>query len=149
MPVPLPPLLLHAATAGEPPPLLGGGLGWGGGWGTSGAGSVGGSSTASWQPYDAASWEVAGSAAGGGGAGGSSALQNGARWPVAAAAVAAVVSPRREGQLALPGLRTETGEYNCFLNAVVQCVWHCAAFRQQVGPGLKLQVGVRTGAPAV
>ena len=27
------------------------------------------------------------------------------------------------------GLQNETGEYNCFLNAVVQCLWHCAAFR--------------------
>ena len=27
------------------------------------------------------------------------------------------------------GLQNEAGEYNCFLNAVVQCLWHCAAFR--------------------
>ena len=26
-------------------------------------------------------------------------------------------------------LQNETGEYNCFLNVVVQCLWRCAAFR--------------------
>ncbi|PRW57916.1 ubiquitin carboxyl-terminal hydrolase [Chlorella sorokiniana] len=34
--------------------------------------------------------------------------------------------------LALAGLRNEAGEYNCFLNVVVQCLWRCAEFRQQV-----------------
>ncbi len=29
------------------------------------------------------------------------------------------------------GLRNETGEYNCFLNVIVQCLWRCADFRQQ------------------
>ncbi|KAL4450740.1 hypothetical protein ABPG77_001096 [Micractinium sp. CCAP 211/92] len=32
----------------------------------------------------------------------------------------------------LAGLRNETGEYNCFLNVIVQCLWRCADFRQQV-----------------
>ena len=36
-------------------------------------------------------------------------------------------------ELALPGLRNEAGEYNCFLNAIVQCLWRCAEFRAQVG----------------
>ena len=27
------------------------------------------------------------------------------------------------------GLQNETGDYNCFLNVVVQCLWHCAAFK--------------------
>ncbi|KAK9830629.1 hypothetical protein WJX81_006901 [Elliptochloris bilobata] len=31
---------------------------------------------------------------------------------------------------AAPRLQNETGEYNCFLNVVVQCLWHCAAFRE-------------------
>ena len=30
-------------------------------------------------------------------------------------------------------LRNEAGEYNCFLNVLVQCLWHCREFRQQVG----------------
>ena len=28
-----------------------------------------------------------------------------------------------------PGLQNKTGEYNCFLNVIVQCLWHCASFR--------------------
>ncbi|CAL8470323.1 g9865 [Coccomyxa elongata] len=28
-----------------------------------------------------------------------------------------------------PGLQNLTGEYNCFLNVIVQCLWHCMAFR--------------------
>ena len=46
------------------------------------------------------------------------------------------------------GLQNETGEYNCFLNAVVQCLWHCAAFKDGL---LRLPVGalrVREGVPA-
>jgi hypothetical protein len=31
-----------------------------------------------------------------------------------------------------PGLANETGEYNCFLNVVVQCLWYCSEFRAQV-----------------
>eukprot|EP00878_Enallax_costatus_P013635 GHUV01014258.1.p1 GENE.GHUV01014258.1~~GHUV01014258.1.p1 ORF type:complete len:721 (+),score=313.38 GHUV01014258.1:201-2165(+) len=30
------------------------------------------------------------------------------------------------------GLANETGEYNCFLNVVVQCLYSCKAFREQV-----------------
>lgn len=29
---------------------------------------------------------------------------------------------------AAPGLRNETGEYNCFLNAIIQCLWQCRSF---------------------
>lgn len=28
-----------------------------------------------------------------------------------------------------PGLQNYPGEYNCFLNVIVQCLWHCTAFR--------------------
>ena len=31
--------------------------------------------------------------------------------------------------VATPGLQNLTGEYNCFLNVIVQCLWHCRAFR--------------------
>ena len=37
--------------------------------------------------------------------------------------------------LALPGLRNEMGEFNCFLNVVLQCLWRCDAFRREVGGG--------------
>jgi hypothetical protein len=47
--------------------------------------------------------------------------------PAQPAATAAVPS------LATPGLRNEIGEYNCFLNVIIQCLWRCAEFRQQVG----------------
>lgn len=30
---------------------------------------------------------------------------------------------------AAAGLQNQTGDYNCFLNVVVQCLWHCIAFR--------------------
>jgi hypothetical protein len=30
------------------------------------------------------------------------------------------------------GLANQTGEYNCFLNVVVQCLWSCKAFTQEV-----------------
>lgn len=29
-----------------------------------------------------------------------------------------------------PALQNKAGEYNCFLNAVVQCLWHCTAFKE-------------------
>ncbi len=35
---------------------------------------------------------------------------------------------------AATGLSNEAGEYNCFLNVIIQCLWHCADFRAQVGP---------------
>jgi hypothetical protein len=41
---------------------------------------------------------------------------------------------------ALPGLRNEAGDFNCFLNVVLQCLWRCADFRRQVGrAGLQLR----------
>ncbi len=33
------------------------------------------------------------------------------------------------GSAAGPGLQNDPGEYNCFLNVIVQCLWHCTAFR--------------------
>ena len=30
------------------------------------------------------------------------------------------------------GLRNATGEYNCFLNVIIQCLWHCREFRRSV-----------------
>ena len=35
------------------------------------------------------------------------------------------------------GLTNAAGEYNCFLNVIVQCLWHCGDFRQQVRMGLQ------------
>ena len=29
-------------------------------------------------------------------------------------------------------LQNMTGEYNCFLNVIIQCLWHCHEFRRQV-----------------
>jgi ubiquitin C-terminal hydrolase len=29
----------------------------------------------------------------------------------------------------LPGLRNSYGEFNCFLNSVLQCLWQCRQFR--------------------
>ena len=31
----------------------------------------------------------------------------------------------------MPGLQNQIGEYNCFLNVVVQCLWHCRDFKRQ------------------
>ena len=33
---------------------------------------------------------------------------------------------------AAPGLQNETGEYNCFLNVIIQCLWHCRDFRERL-----------------
>mmetsp|Transcript_6031 Transcript_6031/g.17259 ORF Transcript_6031/g.17259 Transcript_6031/m.17259 type:complete len:957 (-) Transcript_6031:564-3434(-) len=33
------------------------------------------------------------------------------------------------GPSAQPGLSNATGEYNCFLNAIIQCLWQCGGFR--------------------
>ncbi len=30
------------------------------------------------------------------------------------------------------GLSNEAGEFNCFVNVVIQCLWRCEGFRQQV-----------------
>jgi hypothetical protein len=39
-------------------------------------------------------------------------------------------SPAEAGaDVAMPGLQNETGEYNCFLNVIIQCLWHCSDFR--------------------
>ena len=46
----------------------------------------------------------------------------GSSWQQVAAAAAA-------GGLHAPGLTNEAGEYNCFLNVIIQCLWHCADFR--------------------
>ena len=48
-----------------------------------------------------------------------------------------------------PGLQNEAGEYNCFLNVVVQCLWHCAAFREGLLrlPGDALAVRRRPARP--
>ena len=40
-----------------------------------------------------------------------------------------------------PGLTNAAGEYNCFLNVIVQCLWHCGDFRQQVRMGLRYRSG--------
>ena len=31
----------------------------------------------------------------------------------------------------VPGLQNLIGEYNCFLNVVVQCLWHCREFKRR------------------
>ena len=39
------------------------------------------------------------------------------------------------GELAVvpaTGLRNATGEYNCFLNVIIQCLWHCGCFRRRI-----------------
>ena len=36
-----------------------------------------------------------------------------------------------------PGLSNAAGEYNCFLNVIIQCLWRCADFRAQVGDGVR------------
>jgi hypothetical protein len=35
------------------------------------------------------------------------------------------------GAAAVTGLSNEAGEFNCFLNVVIQCLWRCADFRRQ------------------
>ncbi|KAK9830628.1 hypothetical protein WJX81_006901 [Elliptochloris bilobata] len=53
---------------------------------------------------------------------------------------------------AAPGLQNEAGEYNCFLNMVVQCLWHCAAFRedfQGLGPDRLQRNAVTAGLAAL
>ena len=44
--------------------------------------------------------------------------------------------------VATPGLQNRLGEYNCFLNCVVQCLWHCTEFsdRLQCWDAAELQV---------
>lgn len=43
------------------------------------------------------------------------------------------------------GLRNATGEYNCFLNVIIQCLWHCHDFRKQVMKWDPVAFQVRTG----
>jgi hypothetical protein len=38
------------------------------------------------------------------------------RWPIPTASVAS------------PGLQNNTAENNCFLNVLIQCLWHCSMF---------------------
>ena len=45
---------------------------------------------------------------------------------------AAAAGSTAESSLATPGLANELGEYNCFLNVVIQCLWHCSEFRAAV-----------------
>ena len=45
--------------------------------------------------------------------------------------VAMVVS-KGSAAVAQPGLQNETGEYNCFLNVIIQCLWHCSDFRTRL-----------------
>ena len=45
--------------------------------------------------------------------------------------------------VAMPGLRNETGEYNCFLNVIIQCLWHCTGFRAAI---MALPPGMLKGA---
>ena len=40
--------------------------------------------------------------------------------------------PDAQQAVAAPGMRNETGEYNCFLNVVIQCLWSCQPFGEQV-----------------
>ncbi len=40
-----------------------------------------------------------------------------------------------QGELTFTGLQNEAGEYNCFLNVIIQCLWRCTDFRQLVGGG--------------
>ncbi len=49
------------------------------------------------------------------------------------------------GEVPLAGMRNETGEYNCFINVIIQCLWRCAEFRQQVGPRKQVLVWARPG----
>ena len=53
--------------------------------------------------------------------------------PPTAGPVAAAAEPAADAPLGFTGLRNETGEYNCFLNVIVQCLWRCAEFRRMVG----------------
>ena len=73
--------------------------------------TAGHSSSAAASPY------VAGLALGGASAGGAA---NGGGGGTVAGAV---------------GLRNEAGEYNCFLNVIVQCLWQCTDFRSEVRHG--------------
>ena len=53
----------------------------------------------------------------------------GAWPPVASAGPAAAAGSR---PLPAAGLSNEAGDYNCFLNVIIQCLWHCTEFRAAV-----------------
>ena len=42
--------------------------------------------------------------------------------------------------VSVAGLANQAGEYNCFLNVVVQCLWSCKQFTQQVRQMAKHEV---------
>ena len=44
----------------------------------------------------------------------------------------APASTKGTAAVARPGLQNEAGEYNCFLNVIIQCLWHCSAFRARL-----------------
>ena len=51
--------------------------------------------------------------------------------------------------VATPGLQNQIGEYNCFLNVVIQCLWHCTVFKARFsalaqGNPATVQVGSRS-----
>ena len=51
--------------------------------------------------------------------------------------------------VATPGLQNQIGEYNCFLNVVIQCLWHCTVFKARFsalaqGSPATVQVGSRS-----
>ncbi len=37
-----------------------------------------------------------------------------------------------EPSVSAAGLANAVGEYNCFLNVIIQCLWHCKEFRRTV-----------------
>ncbi|KAG2500861.1 hypothetical protein HYH03_001622 [Edaphochlamys debaryana] len=69
---------------------------------------------------------AAGAAAGAAAAKAAAAATGARRAPPAAAS--AVEAPGVAGT----GLVNRVGEYNCFLNVIIQCLWHCASFRAQI-----------------
>jgi len=50
----------------------------------------------------------------------------------AAGARLAAASTKGAAAVARPGLQNEAGECNCFLNVIIQCLWHCSAFRARL-----------------
>ncbi len=52
--------------------------------------------------------------------------------PPAAEPRLASASTKGAAAVARPGLQNEAGEYNCFLNVIIQCLWHCSAFRARL-----------------
>lgn len=50
----------------------------------------------------------------------------------ASASSDAAVPAQHGTAMKLAVLQNDVGQYNCFLNVIVQCLWHCREFRQQV-----------------